>query len=275
MIYLIFLFTLNYITPYLRLGSAGSRLWGRDSGRMFIYGMLWGSPSLKGIKRNWDWTGGEVGLRYSLNRVISWTPRKLWSWWALWNCPKLEQDGEVFVDQSVEAACPKKGMWPWMQWLFSTEAILKRDDSQNCLHVHATHVVAQDPHSINLFIYLFLAVLGLSSCPRAFSIWGEWGPLSIAAHGPLIAVASPAAEHVLQACGLQQLGHAGSVVVACGLQSTGSAVAAHRPSRSAACGIPPDQGSNPCPLHWQADSQPLRHQGSPVVNLFNSSFFFF
>ena len=22
-------------------------------------------------------------------------------------------------------------------------------------------------------------------------------------------------------------------------------------------------GSNPCPLHWQADSQPLRHQGSP------------
>ena len=29
------------------------------------------------------------------------------------------------------------------------------------------------------------------------------------------------------------------------------------------CGILPDQGSNPCPLHWQADSQPLRHQGSP------------
>ena len=38
---------------------------------------------------------------------------------------------------------------------------------------------------------------------------------------------------------------------------------AHGPSRSAACGIFPDQGSNPCPLHWQADSQSLRHQGSP------------
>ena len=25
----------------------------------------------------------------------------------------------------------------------------------------------------------------------------------------------------------------------------------------------PRQGSNPCPLHWQADSQPLRHQGKP------------
>ena len=32
---------------------------------------------------------------------------------------------------------------------------------------------------------------------------------------------------------------------------------------SVACGIFPDQGSNPCPLHWQADSQPLHHQGSP------------
>ena len=39
---------------------------------------------------------------------------------------------------------------------------------------------------------------------------------------------------------------------------------AHGPSCSAACGILPDQGSNPCPLHWQADSQPLCHQGSPV-----------
>ena len=51
--------------------------------------------------------------------------------------------------------------------------------------------------------------------------------------------------------------------VARGLQSTGSAVVAHGPNCSAACGIFPDQGSNPCPLHWQADSQPLHHQGSP------------
>ena len=43
----------------------------------------------------------------------------------------------------------------------------------------------------------------------------------------------------------------------------GSVVVAHGPSCSAACGIFPDQGSNLCPLHWQADSQPLHHQGSP------------
>ena len=48
-----------------------------------------------------------------------------------------------------------------------------------------------------------------------------------------------------------------------GSRRAGSVVVAHGPSRSAACGIFPDQGSNPCPLHWQADSQPLRHRGSP------------
>ena len=40
---------------------------------------------------------------------------------------------------------------------------------------------------------------------------------------------------------------------------------------AAACGIFPDQGSNPCPLHWQADSQPLRHQGSPWDNFFKTN----
>ena len=49
-----------------------------------------------------------------------------------------------------------------------------------------------------------------------------------------------------------------------GSRRAGSVVVAHGPSCSVACGIFPDQSSNPCPLHWQADSQPLRHQGSPA-----------
>ena len=53
-----------------------------------------------------------------------------------------------------------------------------------------------------------------------------------------------------------------------GSRRSGSVVVAHGPSCSAACGIVPDQGSNPCPLHWQADSQPLRHQGSPSHVIF-------
>ena len=50
-----------------------------------------------------------------------------------------------------------------------------------------------------------------------------------------------------------------------GSRRAGSVVVAHGLSCSATCGILPDQGSNPCPRHWQADSQPLRHQGSPVM----------
>ena len=53
-----------------------------------------------------------------------------------------------------------------------------------------------------------------------------------------------------------------------GSRRAGSVVVAHGPSCSAACGILPDQGSNPCPLHRQADSQPLRHQGSPATGIF-------
>ena len=50
-----------------------------------------------------------------------------------------------------------------------------------------------------------------------------------------------------------------------GSRRAGSVLVAHGPSCSAACGIFPDQGSNPCPQRWQADSQPLRHQGRPYV----------
>ena len=49
-----------------------------------------------------------------------------------------------------------------------------------------------------------------------------------------------------------------------GSRHAGSVIVAHGPSCSAACGIFPEQGSNPCPLNWQADSQPLHHQGSPI-----------
>ena len=87
-------------------------------------------------------------------------------------------------------------------------------------------------------------MLGLRFCARTFSSCGKWGPLFIAVRGPLTIAAS--------------------LVGSTGSRRAGSVVVAHRPSRSAACGIFPDQGSNLCPLHWQADSQPLRHQGSPT-----------
>ena len=57
-----------------------------------------------------------------------------------------------------------------------------------------------------------------------------------------------------------------------GSRRAGSIVVAHGPSCSVACGIFPGQGSNPCPLHWQADSQPLRHQGSPPLTFLKHGF---
>ena len=107
------------------------------------------------------------------------------------------------------------------------------------------------------FIYLFLAALGLRCCTQAFSSCVEWGL-------PFIVVHRLPHCGGFSCCGAWALGTRASVVVSHRLQSTGSVVVAHGPSRSAACGILPDQGSNLCPLHRQADSQPLRHQGSPA-----------
>ena len=59
---------------------------------------------------------------------------------------------------------------------------------------------------IYLFIYLFLAALGLSCCTRAFSSCGEQGLLFIVVRGLLIAVASLVSEHGLQAHGLSGCG---------------------------------------------------------------------
>ena len=57
-----------------------------------------------------------------------------------------------------------------------------------------------------LFIYLFMAVLGLHFCARAFSSCGKWGPLFITVHGPLIIAASLVAEHRLQTRRLSNCG---------------------------------------------------------------------
>ena len=59
---------------------------------------------------------------------------------------------------------------------------------------------------IYLFIYSFLAVLGLRFCARAFSSCGKRGPLFIAVRGPLTITASLVAEHRLQTRRLSNCG---------------------------------------------------------------------
>ena len=92
-----------------------------------------------------------------------------------------------------------------------------------------------------------MAALGLGCCEGFSLVVVSRDDALVVVCGLLIALASIAET--------PRLASAGSVVVACGL------------SCFETCRISQDQGSNPCPLHWQADSHPLDHQGSLVLRL--------
>ena len=113
------------------------------------------------------------------------------------------------------------------------------------------------PHK---FIYLFVfGCIGSSLlCACFLQLWQAGATLRCGAW----------ASHCsgFSCCGAWALGTWASVVVARRLQSTVSVVVAHWLSCSTACGIFLDQGSNPCPLHWQVDS--LHHKGSPIFYAF-------
>ena len=111
---------------------------------------------------------------------------------------------------------------------------------------------------ISLIVLGLLFLCGLCSACSACH-----APVSVC--GLLIAGASLVAE--LRALSLQELWYVGSIVVASELQSTGAIVRTHWFSCSAACEIFLDQGLNPYLLHWQVDSLPLNHQGSPWLSI--------
>ena len=85
-------------------------------------------------------------------------------------------------------------------------------------------------------------------------------------------------------CGLSPASRAGghSLAVVCGpltvavslvagyrLWSTRFRTCSHGLSSLAACGIFPNRGLNPCPLHWQAASLTLSHRESPGRQILN------
>ena len=93
-----------------------------------------------------------------------------------------------------------------------------------------------DPAFLFFFlINLFLAALGLRCCVWAFFLVAVSGGYSS-----------------LPCAGLSLRWPLSSWST--GSRCAGSVVVAHGLSCSAACGIFLNQGSNPCPLHWQADS---------------------
>ena len=99
-----------------------------------------------------------------------------------------------------------------------------------------------------------MAVLGLRFCARAFSSCGERGPLFIAVRGPLTIAASLVAEHRLQ---MRRLSNCGS-----------------RAQLLRGMWDLPRPGLKPVFPAWQADSQPLHHQGSPRLFLISFIVFF-
>ena len=80
-----------------------------------------------------------------------------------------------------------------------------------CMHPHSKKDNTSKKDNLNsffffFFFYLFMAVLGLRFCARAFSSCGKRGPLFIAARRPLTIAASLVAGHRLQTRRLSSCG---------------------------------------------------------------------
>ena len=101
--------------------------------------------------------------------------------------------------------------------------------------------------------------------------WLRW--VFVAAHGlSLVAVSGGYSSLPCIVFSLQQVLLLRSTVSIRKGFSSCSVVVVHGLRRSLRqCGIPPVQGSYLCPLHWQAGSYPLHHQGSPVIVLNNKT----
>ena len=115
-------------------------------------------------------------------------------------------------------------------------------------------------------MYLFLAVLGLHCCKSFSLVVGSRAYSLAAVLWLLIMVASLVGEHGVmgdsafssRSTRAQQLWFLGSQAVAKQLSTT--------------CEIFPDQGSNPCLSHSQADSFTIEPPGKPSSHLFISAF---
>ena len=95
-------------------------------------------------------------------------------------------------------------------------------------HIYILKVSLKKKVSLFYYFHLILAVLGLRHCTWASSSCGKQGLLS--------------------SCGVRASHYWLLLFQRISSRCMRSVVAA--------CGIFPDQGSNPCPLHWQADSGP-------------------
>ena len=127
--------------------------------------------------------------------------------------------------------------------------------SYKCLCIACILIYSFLEEDFWLFLCLFLVVLGLGCCVQAFCSCREQGPLFLAVQGLLIVGAFPVAEHRKETYAL-----------------LGFSSCAGRPGGCANTGwVPSGVWDRPRPgtylrtLHWQSDSYPLYHQGSPLT----------
>ena len=190
---------------------------------------------------------------------VSWCEHDLFTSWILWS---------YCVPITEERIFPVSGEWPFplqsleKQYMTSITVTIigcawrmwnprcpPRDQAHPALEAQSlNHWTTREVQYLNYFlknfVYLVLPASGLCCCAGFSLVVASGGRSSAAACGLLIAVASLVAEQRLK-------GPRTSVVVAHGL------------SCSLACGVFLDQGLNPFVLHWQVDSLPVSHQGSP------------
>ena len=111
----------------------------------------------------------------------------------------------------------------------------------------------------SLYFFFIFRLCWIFIAVRAFPSGAKHGPLSSCGAGGL------------SRCRAQALGLAG--FSSCGVWAQqlwlpGSLAVVHGLSCPVARGIFQDQGLNCCLRHWQVDSLPLRHQGSPEAPFF-------
>ena len=138
-----------------------------------------------------------------------------------------------------------------------------------CGKVSKLFVIFSHLKKIILFIYLFLAVLGLYGC-SGFSLVAESkGCYLVVVHGPLLQWRLWPWSVGSRVPRLWQLRHGYPAVAAPRLQCQGSRVGVHGLSCPATCGIFLGQGIKAVSAALEVDSLPSNHHGTPSSHFLN------
>ena len=153
--------------------------------------------------------------------------------------------------------------------------IITKQDFQQHLGMDASCSTSQ--HS--LFFFFVFIHLFVFDCPGSLLLWCGSGAgfFQLRQVGATLCCGTRSSHcggfscYRAQALGLTGFNSCSTWALYLWLQSAGSVVVAIGLSCSAACGIFLDKGSHLCALHWQADFNPLCHQGSLQHTLTGSS----